>query len=297
MIKSSKPGVIVVTPGSYCDIDGLACSVALSEFLGGIALIPKHFDITVPPSIQKWPYAAQYDPPKEISGFVIVDGSNPNDIQSFIKEEDVLAVYDHRFAGFENYWGEKGCVEAVGACATLIHEVIKESGKTPSALAANLLYTGILSNTLYFKGNVTTRRDLKAAEELKSYTTLPADWAAHYYTEIDTPLLVSVEDALARDTLSLDVPKIIFQLEVWDGYKLFRSPEFVARVRKYISSHTKKPWLLMMPSISNAATYFITDDKDFQKGLTDHFNASFNQNGEGQTEHLFQRKEIIKVIK
>ena len=103
--------------------------------------------------------------------YVLVDISDPNHMEPFVTLENVAEVYDHHY-GHEQLWKEKlphsTYIERVGACATLIWEKFKENAfhSSISTLNANLLYTAIFANTLNFKSQVTSDRDLLASEEL-----------------------------------------------------------------------------------------------------------------------------------
>ena len=110
-----------------------------------------------------------------------MDVSEPSHIASAVYMDKVVEVYDHHY-GYADYWekriGDKAKIEMIGACATFIWEefVLRNQSEDISDISANLLYTGIISNTLNFNASVTHERDITASNQLKKIITLPDNW-------------------------------------------------------------------------------------------------------------------------
>src|SRR5690606_30261570 len=127
--------------------------------------------------------------PEKVSGYVIVDVSEPSHIADFVEPEKVVSVFDHHY-GFTDYWIEKireenTHIEMIGACATLIWEEFKKSDfeKEISETSASLLAIAIISNTFNLSVSLTSERDIKAYEELLPLTNLTRDWKEQYFRE------------------------------------------------------------------------------------------------------------------
>jgi len=97
--------------------------------------------------------------------FLIVDVSNPECFETFVKENDVVEIFDHHH-GFEKQWssrlGGKSHIDFIGSCATLIWEQYVEHylENSISTTNANLLRTAIITNTLCLKSNLANKCDI-----------------------------------------------------------------------------------------------------------------------------------------
>ena len=119
----------VITSGSrYTDIDVLACAIAYAELKNATPVLPGAFNATIPESIRKWPLKYETQHPQNANEFIMVDVSNPDYFPNFVQKNQISEVWDHR-KGFENYWGNKGHINQVGACATQIFELFGDKTK------------------------------------------------------------------------------------------------------------------------------------------------------------------------
>jgi len=176
----------VITAGeTFTDIDVFACVCAYAELLNlegkkTEIVLPGVLNSSITPTLQSWKIPYVTAPTETDYDVVIVDVSELAYVAKFVKPEQVVEVYDHRF-GFQDFWKEKigdnAHIEYVGACATLIWEEYKKRGYAEkiSKVSANLLTIAILSNTLNFGASVTDQRDVVAFEDLKKYIDLPVD--------------------------------------------------------------------------------------------------------------------------
>ena len=280
---------LCVTSGTaYTDIDVLACAIAFAELNDCDVVLQGAFNATISKSIRKWNlnFRTQFD---TYDQFVIVDMSNPKYVPEQISESKIAKVFDHH-TGFENYWGNRGQIELVGACATLIFELF--GNRKPSITTANLLYTAIFANTLNFKASVTTERDKKAFEELKPFIDLPANWIEQYYSEIESDIFKNFEEAIQNDTKILENNWAVAQIELYDAKTLLQKSEFLKTLKKVMSKYSD--WLLTMPSISEGKNYLFSNSENIKQILSEKMQTNWN-NEVGETKKLYLRKEILKV--
>ena len=281
---------LCVTSGTaYTDIDVLACAIAFAELNDCVAVLPGIFNATISESMRNWNLNFKTEFKKSYDQVVIVDMSNPKYIPAQISEDKIVKVFDHH-AGFENYWGERGKIESVGACATLIFELFRN--KKPSATTANLFFTAIFANTLNFKASVTTKRDKVAFEKLKSFIDLPKNWIEQYYSEIESEIFKNFDTAIQNDTKILENGWAIAQIELYDANTFVQKSEFLKALEKIMSKYSD--WLLTMPSISEGKNYLFSNSENIKQILSEKMQANWN-NGIGKIEKLYLRKEILKI--
>lgn len=166
------------------DLDGLAGAVAYSEFLqrtgknATASIIGKphdearyildRFGITYPPMI---PNADNFDQ------VVLVDASDLNGLEGKITANKVIEIIDHRKINeADKFPNAKVQIELVGSAATLVAEKFMNNSINISTESAILVFGAIVSNTLNFKGTVTTDRDREAAVWLNKVAQLPEDF-------------------------------------------------------------------------------------------------------------------------
>ena len=215
---------LCVTGGAaYTDIDVLACAIAFAELKNCVAILPGAFNATIPESIRKWDLNFSTKFSKSYEQVVVVDVSNPKYFPPQISEDKIVKVFDHH-AGFENYWKEKGQIEFVGACATLIFELF--GYKKLSPVSANLLYTAIFANTLNFNASVTSARDIQAFEKLKKFIELPENWIEQYYAEVEKGIFENFDKAIKNDTKILSNGWAISQIELYDAASILKNQNF-----------------------------------------------------------------------
>jgi len=220
--------IIVTTGQPFTDIDALACALAYTQLLtlkgkDSECILPGPLNKSATEKIKKWNLKFSKNPEGSKAKYVLVDISESKYFASFVKEDDVSEVYDHR-KGFEEFWknklGNSSHIEMVGSCATLIWEefVARVDPLKISELSVNLLSTAIISNTLNFQASVTTQRDKDSFKEMAKITNLPRNWAETYYSEQDKEVEGDIKSAILNDTKNIE--PIIVQLELWDSKKI-----------------------------------------------------------------------------
>ena len=242
--------------------------IAYAELNNCVAYISGVFNSTIPESIRGWNLNYTTNFPKEAEQFVLVDVSNPKYISQQIIIDNIIKVYDHH-TGFENFWKEKGQIEFIGACATMIYELFKD--KTPTTTTANLLSTAIFSNTLNFKSKITTERDIKAYNDLKQYTDLPDNWVDQYYNEVEAVVFNDILSAIKNDTKILPNNIVIGQMELWEADKMLNKSDFLEILNYAMSDYENL--FMNMPSIKCGKTYFVAKSQNIKNILNKYLNV------------------------
>lgn len=163
------------------DLDGLAGAVGYAEFLTKTGVSCETAIIGEPHDEAKYmldrfgfAYPKQIPNADNYDEVIIVDASDLNGLAGKIAPEKVIELIDHRKVHeADKFPNAKVQIELVGAAATLIAEKFMQANMEISKESATLIYGAILSNTLNFKGTVTTDRDKKAAAWLNRVAQLP----------------------------------------------------------------------------------------------------------------------------
>ncbi len=175
---------ILVTSYANPDLDGIACAIAYGEFLQktGKDVVIKSIE---EPQVEAlymfdhfgWAHPDVIPNADDFDAVILVDVSDLNELQGRVAAGKVIEIIDHRAinqaSAFPNATAR---IELVGAAATLIAEQFMQHEIAISKQSAVLLYGAIISNTLNFKGSVTTDRDKKAAAWLNHIAQLPDDF-------------------------------------------------------------------------------------------------------------------------
>ncbi|WP_319371335.1 putative manganese-dependent inorganic diphosphatase [uncultured Ilyobacter sp.] len=98
---------------------------------------------------------------------VLVDHNEKSQSVDGIDDARILEVVDHhKFGNFETNEPLLIRAETVGCSSTIIFNLYKEEGISPSRESAGIMLSAILSDTLLFKSPTCTEKDVKAAKEL-----------------------------------------------------------------------------------------------------------------------------------
>ncbi len=301
--------MIVITAGQkYNDIDALACAVAYKNLCDlqnrpAKIVLPGPLNESVTEEIKAWDFTIE----KELTGnpksynYVLVDVSEPGHFASFVQEDKVIEIYDHRH-GFGDYWqkklGDKARIQLIGACATLIWEEFVKANLADkiSPVSANLLATAILSNTLNLQAQITSPRDKQALAKLANRITLPSNWREQYFDQVSRGIMDDPLGSMTNDTKTLGIngkQYIITQLELWNA------EDFVNKnydlIVKVLAERDIPYTFLTCPSISEGFNYLVAINDDMKAILTTVLDAEFDVNI-GKTKKLWLRKEIMRLL-
>lgn len=298
---------IITSGATYSDIDVYGGITAYAELLQkqGIAaraVTTAVLNASISPLVRAWPVLLdlEYTPQPEDT-YTLIDLSEPDYFETFVSIDKIDEIIDHH-PGLEDFWrdriGQAACIERVGAACTQVAERWIQAGLIDdiSETSARLLMCGILDNTLNFGADITTERDHQAYAVLKVRANLPEDWPARYFRDCQQVILDDLADSLASDTKTphyrtFPHPTAVGQLAVWDAGDVLRQSE---QLCKQVITARAPHWFMNAISISENKSYFMTDDPDMQRWLSDLLDVRFDGNI-AQADRMWLRKEIAAV--
>lgn len=300
---------ILVTSYVNPDLDGIAGVIAYAEFLQkrgkntvvGIIGEPHdeakyildHFGFEYPPMI---PNADNFD---EV---ILVDASDLIGLEGKIAAEKVIEIIDHRKVHeADKFPKAKAQIELVGAAATLVAEKFMQSKSDISTESATLLYGSIISNTLNFKGSITTNRDKRAAEWLNKVAKLPEDfWKNLFIAKSDLSgkkLSERIKDDFAWFVIG-NKKVGIAQIEIIGAKKLVdkRSGEIVEVLEK-IKMEMNLDFIFQNTiELEDTKNFFVTSDTKTKELLEKVLNVRFSGIS-AEKSQLIMRKQIVPLLK
>lgn len=300
---------ILVTSYVNPDLDGIAGVIAYAEFLQkrgkntivGIIGEPHdeakyildRFGFEYPPMIEN---ADNFD---EV---ILVDASDLNGLEGKISAEKVIEIIDHRKVHeADKFPKAKVQIELVGAAATLVAEKFIQNKVDISKESATLVYGAIISNTLNFKGNVTTDRDKVAAEWLSKVAKLPDDfWKDLFIAKSDLSgkkLAERIEGDFAWFVMG-DKKVGIAQVEMIGAKKLVdeRGGEIVQVLEK-IKMEMNLDFIFQNTiELEDTKNFFVTSDTQTKELLEKVLNVRFSGIS-AERSQLIMRKQIVPLLR
>ncbi len=298
----------LITSYKNPDVDGVGCGYAYSEFLRnkGIEAQAGFFgEIHREAQFVVDKFNIKIDQAEELindcEDIILVDASEVLRVPEKIKPEQVIEIIDHRKSeDIDKFTRAKAQIELVGSCATLIAEKFKKGDMDISKEAAALLYSAIISNTLNFKCSLTTERDEKMADWLKSKIELPEDYVRQMFLH-KSKFTQPLKEILIGDFKDFEIngEKIgIAQLEIIDLDDFIK--ENLQKVKELLSEIQKekevKYIFLTCVDLEKGFNVFITDDVETQNILEKVFKAKFKESAAKKT-GIIMRKEIVSLLK
>lgn len=301
-------GMKVVTSGlTFLDIDGYACAVAYAELLNlqgqtAIAFSSAVLNESISKTVQSWqaPLSTNYIF-NDNDSFILVDVSEIDFLDKVVEIDRVEEVIDHH-VGFEAYWQEKlglkSTIELIGAACTQIYEKWAAASLIDrmSETSARLLISGILDNTLNFKSDVTTPRDIAAYQKLLEIAHLPDDWTAQYFRECEEAILSDARTAIVNDSKMMNFKNIdsdsftFGQMVIWDGSHIIN--EYRDIIEQTMKS-SSEDWFINVVSIDAGISYFICSNDKVCVWANKVVGAKFD-GLLGRADRLWLRKEIVR---
>jgi manganese-dependent inorganic pyrophosphatase len=300
---------ILITGYVNPDLDGVAGMVAYAELLNqhgrpaqvGILGEPHdeakyvlaRFKLTTPPSV------ANAD---DFSQVILVDASDLIGLEGRVAPEKVIEIIDHRSVNEADKFPQaQKQIELVGAAATLVAEKFIQQGLSMSAESAILVYSAIISNTLNFKGGVTTERDRAAARWLEQFITVPANyWRELFLAKSDlsrSKLAERIEGDFAWLIIG-DKRVGIAQLEIIGAAELIanREAEMIMALTK-LKTDLQLDYIFQNTiELEQQQNYIVASDQSTRQLLEKVLDVSF-QGNLAIRDQLIMRKQIIPLIK
>jgi len=300
---------ILITCYVSPDLDGYASAVAYAELLNkqGLLAITGVID-SAHDEVKYVLHRFNLTPAEAIinddtfTQVILVDASDINGLEGKIKPEKVIEIIDHRQINeADKFIKAKVQIELVGAAATLITEKYMLANTKISSRAAILLYSAILSNTLNFKGGVTTNRDRQAAAWLRDYINVSDGYWQELFQAKSNLSGENLEKRIEGDFawFELGGKKIgVAQLEIIGAGDLINSRlEEIINILNKIKTDLQLDHVFQNTiELASGINYFVADDKLIQNILEQALDIKFT-NSVAIREILIMRKQIVPLIK
>ena len=302
--------MILVTSYTNPDLDGTACTFAYSEFLNktrkeAIAGIFGTPDKEAKFVMDKFCIGRMKDANKIIKkcdDIILVDASELSGISNFIEPSKVSEIIDHRKINqSDKFQNARIQIDFVGSAATLIAEKFYNLKVEMSKESAALLASAIVSNTINFKANVTTKRDKNMYEWLLTKVKFSKNYTHDmfvYKSEIDKPLKkFFLEDKFA--VWDFGGTKIsIVQIEIVDLENFI--DKNITKINKVLLEIKNERQIdaifLTSIDIEKGFNIFVVIDEMSRKILSEALKIKF-KGLTARREGIIMRKEIVPLVK
>lgn len=300
---------ILVTSYVNPDLDGVAGIIAYTEFLqkmgknavAGIIGKPhdeakytlNRFDFEYPKII---PNTDNFD---EV---ILVDVSDLKELEGKISPEKVIEIIDHRKVHeADKFPKAKVQIELVGAVATLVAERFVQNNIKISKKSAMLLFSAIISNTLNFKGSVTTDRDKKVAEWLNRIAKLPKNFWKELFTAKSDLSGRKLAERIKSDFAWFVVSgkKVgIAQIEMIGAKKLIgeRGKDIIQILEKLKAEMNLDFVFQNTIELEDCKNFLVANDVKIKELLEKIFNVKFSGIS-AEKSQLIMRKQIVPLLK
>ncbi len=300
---------ILITGYVNPDLDAVAGVIAYCEFLqktgkdaevGFIGEIHdeakyifERYNFIYPKSI---PNADNFD---EV---ILVDASDLNGIEGKIAPEKVIEIIDHRKINeADKFPNAKVQIELVGSAATLVAERFIQNNVEISYPSAVLLCGAIISNTLNFKGGVTTERDRKAVEHLNKVALLPENFWKELFTAKSDLSGNKLRERIEGDFawFVMGNRKVgIAQVEIIGADDLIKNRiDDILQTLNKIKSEMELDYIFQNTiELEQGKNLFITSDTETQSLLEKVLNVKFS-GSVAERPNLIMRKQIVPLLK
>jgi manganese-dependent inorganic pyrophosphatase len=233
---------------------------------------------------------------------ILVDASDLNGLEGKIAPEKVIEIIDHRKVHeADKFPKAKAQIELVGAAATLVAEKFMQNNVSLSKESAVLLYGAIISNTLNFKGSVTTDRDRSIALWLNTIAGLPKDFWKDLFRAKSNLSQEKLAERMEGDFAWFFIggKKIgIAQIEIMGAKKLL--DERMGEMVDLLDTMKKQMGLDHVfqntIELENAKSFFVAKDSDTQKLLERVLGVPF-AGMVAERSNAILRKQIVPLLK
>jgi manganese-dependent inorganic pyrophosphatase len=177
-----------------------------------------------------------------------------------IDQAEIVEILDHHHIGsIETKVPVTATFDPVGSTATLVLERFRRSGMEPSAPAAMLILSAVLSDTVILNSPTTTDRDRAVVEYLERVLEIDAwDYGRRMFEETSDVSDVSAEVLVKRDAKGYQsgngTPFVIAQIEVVGKSLLDREQELLEAMRRERSTQGVELYVLMITDVLDKST-------------------------------------------
>lgn len=300
---------ILITSYVDPDLDGAASAIGYAEFLKKrgenvtAALMGEpHDEVKYILDRFNFKYPEKIENADGFDEVILLDKSDPNGLEGKIAPEKIIEIIDHRKVHqADKFPNAKVQIELVGAAATLITEKFMEKNIEISKEAATLLYGAIISNTLNFKGTLTTERDTSAAKWLNQTAGLPDNFWKELFTAKSDLSGKKLSTRIRGDLVWFEASgkKVgIAQIEMIGAENLIeeRADEIITELDKIKAERRFDLIFLNTIELEASENFFVTGDGETRKLLEKVLKVSFN-GSVARRPSLIMRKQIIPLLK
>jgi len=300
---------ILVTCYVNPDLDGVAGAIAYGEFLQKtgknvvVGIVGElHDEAKYILNRFGFEYPQKIENANDFDEVILVDASDLNGLEGKIAPDKVIEIIDHRkIHEADKFPKAKAEIELVGAAATLVGEKFMQNKVAISKESATLVYSAIISNTLNFKGSVTTDRDKQVAAWLNEIAKLPDDfWKDVFMAKSDlsgNKLADRIEGDFAWFVMG-DKKVGIAQIEMIGVKKLLgeRSNEIIKTLAKIKNDMGLDYVFQNTIELEGVKNFFVAQDLDTQKLLEKVLDVQF-AGVVAERPNLIMRKQIVPLLK
>ena len=300
---------ILVTSYKNPDLDGTACAFGYAEFLcknekDAVAAIFGKPYREAQFVLDKFNIPALENAEKVINnvdGIIMVDTSNLRGLSNKIQPEKVIEIIDHRKIHEANKFPNANAqIELVGSAATLIAEKFYNNKITISQESAELLFSAIVSNTINFQANVTTERDHKMANWLKTKFSLPKNYVHEMFSD-KSKFKKSLKETFIDDFATFHFNNHhlgIAQLEIINVTEFIQGN--LVKIKETLEELKKEKSLdlifLTCIDLEKVFNEIVVIDENSQKFIEQTLEIKF-KDGVAKRDGILMRKEIVPLIK
>jgi len=301
--------VVLVTPYKNPDLDGTACAFAYAEYLQKAGRNAMAAIFGTPSREAQFVLKIFNIPPlkdaeeivDDVNKIIIVDASDMRGLSDKINPEKVIEIIDHRKVHEAHTFPKaKAQIELVGSAATLIAEKFFNEKTQISKESAVLLFSAIVSNTVNFQANVTTKRDHTMAEWLKTKFVVPQNYVHEMFADKSNheELLHQVFDddlaAFQFNGFSLGIAQLeIIEVDRFIDNNLEKIKENLSKIKKEKSFDFV---FLTCIDLEKAFNKLIVIDDKTKRMLEQALDVSFEKRV-ARMAGIMMRKEIVPLIK
>ena len=298
----------IITSYINPDMDGISSMYAYAEYLkksGKEAYYYYEGNIKREVQIVLDMYGIKLEKAKNTQkddNIILVDTNSLEELPKRINKKNIIEIYDHHK---KNPWLDgnnkiKINIEWIGAAATLIAEKFKNKNIEISKESAVLLYFGIISNIINLKIKMTTKRDIDAANWLKTKVPEINDKAVETVftkkSEIKENLRAEMEIEFVDKFMTISWTMGQLEIANVDDF-LLKNENKIRKILTDLRSEKNVKYISVnCMDIINGYTVIVAIDEQTAELIGKSIGIKF-VDLKGKIDYLKSRKEIVKAMR
>lgn len=194
---------------------------------------------------------------------ILVDHNEKFQTVDGIENARIIEIVDHHKFGLTTDEPLKITADSVGCSCTLVYRLFKQNGIIPSKMAAGLMMSAIISDTLLFKSPTCTPEDIEAVKELSKIC------GEENFEEYGMKLLIegtSLSDKTPEEIITIDMKEFemstnmvaIAQVNTVDVAGLLNMQKELENAMESMSKKSNyKLFVLVITDIIKAGSYVL----------------------------------------